>query len=315
MKRIKTLLRNRLFWFKNFKPDDAIVIFSEARGGSTWLMELLKHIPGTVVNWEPLHVDYGPVPRSLRLGWRPKIDPEDSNPTYKQLFEKIITFNLSNDWTLKYSSARELLKSKRVITKFVRANQCLPWFVKTFTTLKHQPIYLLRHPITTCISRLKTFESIPNDDVYTIKPIAPFKVPDCLNNDRFIKHQVYINSLQTQLEVEIAIWCLNNADIIEHPYRNKWCAIYYEDLVINPESQFMKLLDQLDLSLSSAQMKRIRFDKPSASNFLGNYQNSNTKQLETFIEALTQKQLEAIQSIFDYFGLKVYSAFSAYPIP
>ena len=64
-----TKFRKYLFDFfvrNKFKAEEGIVIFSEARGGSTWLMEILNNIPNTVVDWEPLHVNNGVVPVDFR---------------------------------------------------------------------------------------------------------------------------------------------------------------------------------------------------------------------------------------------------------
>ncbi|MFD2823320.1 sulfotransferase [Lacinutrix iliipiscaria] len=314
MKKFKKHILHFFLKLKVFRTKDSILIFSEARGGSTWLMELLKNIPGVIINWEPLHVDYGVVPKSYKLGWRPKIDKENKETKYKTLFSNIIRMKTFNDWTTKYVSWKDVQSSKYVLTKFVRGNQCLPWFVNTFSELKHPPILLLRHPITTCISRLKTFEGVTNVNVALLENDMSFKIPDCINNERFVNHQKYIHELQTQLEVEIAIWCVNNADIIKLENQNKWMTLFYEDLVSNPKQTLKEVLKGIHIELSDAVVNQIQYTKPSASNYHGNFKPSKVKQIESYLDHLNQDTLLRIQSIFDYFNLKVYSAFSAYPI-
>ena len=43
LKRINDLAVKNILKLRNFESSEAIIIFSEARGGSTWLMELLQN--------------------------------------------------------------------------------------------------------------------------------------------------------------------------------------------------------------------------------------------------------------------------------
>ena len=47
---------NTLEKFNNFNHNEPFLIFSDPRGGSTWLAELLSLIPKTAVIWEPLNL-------------------------------------------------------------------------------------------------------------------------------------------------------------------------------------------------------------------------------------------------------------------
>ncbi len=42
--------------FKNLKPENAISLFCDPRGGSTWLAETLNTIAGSIIIDEPLHL-------------------------------------------------------------------------------------------------------------------------------------------------------------------------------------------------------------------------------------------------------------------
>ena len=69
----KTHLFKVFIRFKNFKTKDSIIISSETRGGSTWLMEMLNTSPHTIINWEPLHELKGVIPKHYKWGERPFI--------------------------------------------------------------------------------------------------------------------------------------------------------------------------------------------------------------------------------------------------
>ncbi|UAB81226.1 sulfotransferase [Marixanthomonas sp. SCSIO 43207] len=294
---------------------NTIVICSEARGGSTWLMELLSNIPNSIINWEPLHVTNGVIASNLKLGWRPLIYKDNNDNTIKKKFEKIFMLKTYNKWTLRYVDIAHLKGAKYVITKFVRFNQSLPWLVHQFPALQHKPIFLLRHPITTCISRLKTFEKETDIQTITTKQkLGSFTIPNCLNNERYIQHKTYIESLESQLEREIAIWCINNVNLIEHPDNDKWITLYYEDLVLNPKIIFEGLLKNLNVQIPNNVLDKIQYRKASSSDYLKLFKRNPKQQLMSFLKDLDEPYLEKVQDIFNYFDLKVYSAYKAWPI-
>ncbi|PWI31506.1 hypothetical protein DI383_02225 [Flavobacteriaceae bacterium LYZ1037] len=313
-KKLKPKIIHLALLFKNYRMGNAILIFSEARGGSTWLMELLKNIPGVIINWEPLHVNKGVVPKAFKFGWRPYLPVDTKDGKYMSLFSNIFILKIYNKWTTRFIFWKDLKKSKHVLTKFVRANQSLPWVVNTFPKLNHKPIFLLRHPITTCVSRLKSFEGVSSGSISKLKHDANFVEPDCINNERFILHKEYINNLKTKLEVEIAIWCINNANIIVHKDRNKWLTVYYEDLVLYPMKTIQTTLKGINIKFEEGYFENINFSKPSISNYQKDFKPDPVTQLEYFFNIIKQNELQRIQDIFDYFELKAYSAFSAYPI-
>ena len=82
-----------LVWkYKRFNLKESIVIFSEARGGSTWLMEILSSLPNSSINWEPLHVAKGVAPKKYKFGSRPFIPHNEENTLYSKLFKEIFDF-------------------------------------------------------------------------------------------------------------------------------------------------------------------------------------------------------------------------------
>ena len=314
IKKIKRVLIHLGIYLRFFRIENSIIIFSEARGGSTWLMELLSKMPKTIVNWEPLHLDYGVVPLSYNFGWRPHLPITNNEPKYKALFDGIFKMRLFNTWTTKYVKVAHVYSSKYVLTKFVRANQCLPWVVNRFTEFKHPPILLMRHPIATCISRMIAFNELKVEDAVSKKVTGRFVSPNGIHNERFLSNESYINTLETSLEVEIALWCINNAELITHKDREKWITLYYENLVLHPEKSFEKLLSKLNVvAFNHFNIGHIEYKKPSTSSYLDNFKPQSTRQIESYFDHLNKDSLLRIQSIFDHFGLEVYSAFSPYP--
>lgn len=288
---------------RGFKVEESLIISSETRGGSTWLMELIYEDPETIINWEPLHEIKGVVPESLKWGPNPCIYEDTKNKDFSRLMKKMLTYQLATNNSIKYCTVNELLSGKRVITKFVRSNGMLVWLVNNFN-LKYKPIYLLRHPVAVAKSQIRNFYD-------TDKELPPFQLPDTFNSNRYTPHLEYLNSLETRLERQVALWCIHNKDVLNHPDHGiKWIVVFYEHLVENPDKELMRLAGQLDLKVSR---DAIDFQKPSRSDYHNEFIIEKTIQLKKWQDNLSENELKALQDVFDHFGINVYSAFSIYP--
>lgn len=291
---------------KTFQTKKAMLICSYPRSGSTWIMEQIHSYPNTIVNWEPLHVEKGLVPGSFFLGEKPSIPVGTNSSAYNTFFDHIFRFKLHNQWNTWYCGLKKAIKAKYVITKFVRANNLLPWFVNTFN-FEYKPIFLLRHPIPTSLSVIKSFAG-------NSSALLDFKMPDTLNNDRYAPYIDYINTLQTRLEQQVAIWCIDNIEIINHSDTNKWLSVYYEDFILDPKASLTYIFDVWSLTYNSQQLDTIDFKKPSRTVYDKNDLKSDANlHIESFLQKFEQNELQRIQDILDHFGIKNYSAFDAYP--
>ncbi|WP_417237416.1 sulfotransferase family protein [Bizionia paragorgiae] len=316
-KTIKKKIRNKFLFlflkFKNHSIKNVIILTSEPRSGSTWLMEIFGSLPNCIINWEPLQVSSGVVPKKFKLGNRPYIEERDSTKKYNELFKQILTLKKSNRWTTRYISIKKLISSKHIITKFVRANSLLPWFTTSFD-FKHKPVLLLRHPIPTCVSQLRNFHKETSFSISEpFREQYKFMPPDCINNYRYNKHTEFINTLTTPLERQIAIWCVNNCEVINHSSKGNWITVFYEQLVLDPEKELTNLLKKMDLPYSLKDFGEINYKKPSQSNYLNEYNRNSKMQLESFLKDFEESYLRKIQVIFDYFDFKTYDALTAYP--
>lgn len=292
---------------KNYNASKTIIIFSEARGGSTWLMEMLNDALKVSINWEPLHKDQGVVPKTFNFGWRPYIPLDDKNETYKKLFKNINEYRHYTNWTLSRLKLSKLIKSKQVLVKYVRANMLIPYLLKNFK-FKHAPILLLRHPIDSCLSHMKAFNKDRKSD-------EEFKVPEGINNERFSKHIEYINQLQTELERVIAIWCLNNCYTLNQLNSLKGLhIIYYSDLLNDPEIQIRNYLVENQLEKHVKTLEKVNFRKISSTDFNSEFNNNLEEQLFKNFKRLDEDSKKNIQKVFDYFEFKLFTAFSPYPI-
>ncbi len=291
--------------FKKFKPSESIIVCSAPRGGSTWLMEVLDSILPTSINWEPLHENWGIVPNSVRGKFKTVFNNPDSFSDFHTFFDEIHSFKRYNLWTTKYLSLTKVFNSKFVLTKYVRANMLLPLILEEIEFV-YKPIYLLRHPIDTCISQLKTFEKIDKSE---IRPLLPNYVDD----EKFNKHLMFLESLESELEIKIAIWCIINCYTLKNINHSKVCIVLYSDILQNPEQEIKRILNSLSLNKYSNNLNTTNFRKASKSDFNCELKNSPLVQLNKNIDKLDLDTKNKIQSIFDYFDFKLYNAFTSRP--
>ncbi|WP_242117944.1 hypothetical protein [Aestuariivivens sediminicola] len=121
--------------------------------------------------------------------------------------------------------------------------------------------------------------------------------------------------MQTRLEQQIALWCIDNIPLIEHSKAKDWVMIHYERLVSNPKAILKEKIDLCGIPIEGIDLNSIDFGKASRSVFFREDLKSNpSEQLEKFLLNLDDETLNRIQIIFDYFGLQVYRADNAYPL-
>ncbi|OUT66954.1 MAG: hypothetical protein CBB70_09485 [Planctomycetaceae bacterium TMED10] len=302
-KKLRDILIKITLKSKRFQCADSIIIFSEARGGSTWLMEILSAALPVCINWEPLHVERGVVPKPLKFGWRPFIPASDINKDYLRLFKEILEFKVHSDWTRTFLGIKKTIRSNFALTKFVRANLLVPYLIAQFD-FKFKPVFLIRHPIDVCISRTKSFE---RDHVS-----IGHNITESINSERFIEHAAFLDTLDSDFELQIAHWCLNNCATIKKLDTNKLCVVFYSDLLLNPEKETEKILDTTGLRVFAENLNEIEYRNASYTSN-SHLEESVEKQLTKNIESLDQGTKQKVQDIFDYFDFKIFSAFSAFP--
>jgi Sulfotransferase domain len=286
---------------KKFKIENSIIISSETRSGSTWLMEMLNTSTDIISNWESLHPSLGVITKKSNLGDRPYILENEKNQNFKNEFDNLLTLNKINYWTSSFIDIDKLANSKQVLTKFVRANMLMPWLTSEYK-FKKKPILLLRHPVATTLSQIKSFDLSNNGDI-------KYKAPNCYNNDRYKENENYLNSLDSLFERKIALWCINNIPTINHNNSGiKWKVIYYENLMLNPREEVKKISNILELNLD---IEKIDFDKKSSSSKKSDI--SKNSHIENWTKAISKEDKLKVQRIFDYYNLNIYTAYNPYP--
>jgi len=280
----------------DFDPSDALVIFSDPRGGSTWLMEAIHRISGTAVIWEPLQIHRVREFRSLGFSMRQFI-PEDADwPEAENAFRKLFQGKVLNNWICNPSSPLDYPRAEKLIIKFCRANGMIPWLVRKFN-FKHAPIYLVRHPLSVVASQLKHGSWDYKFEGYQI-PAGPFTEP-------YRKHREYLLSLKSKEEALVATWCITNAIPLKHRANDmKWITVYYEDLLMQPNEEFDRIFSRWGIAMPEDLLDHLR--TPSARAKEKVHTENARLQLSKWQDFFSSQQVNKMIAVIEYFQIRQY---------
>jgi hypothetical protein len=161
----------------------------------------------------------------------------------------------------------------------VKANLLELYLLETFN-FKKKPIFLIRHPIDICMSQNKTNFSETFQNRFKEK-----NIPNDINKTKFENHFLFLNKLDSDLEICIALWCINNISTINNSdIFSKMIVVYYDDLILNPKSQTEKIYKNLGIEeVIYKNFAPIDFEKPSSTARVNeSYDNSKNQLNKNF---------------------------------
>lgn len=297
--RLKKLKNQWRIWLLKSKINvnslDHFLIFSDPRGGSTWLMEIIKQITNKPILWEPLHINMVPILKKIGFGWRQYI-PEKANwVEAKRFFNQLFDGKLLNFWIMQRTTKMELQHADQFIIKFCRGNALLPYLTSNYN-FRYKPILMIRHPFAVVASQLKQggWE----------KTKEQFEIPDTPYNSHYIEHKDFLDSLKTKHEVLIATWCITNQIPLSHPKNNKaWITITYEELLIQPEITINRILKEWQISYD---ISKIDFKSQSSTTVSGSPELISER-LHYWKESFSTAEIDSMIRILNYFGVVLYT--------
>lgn len=289
---------NRLAKRNDFDPREALLIFSDPRGGSTWITEMIQHIPRTALVWEPLHLDYTDAFREIGFGWRQYI-PEDAEwEEARATFEQIFRGRLLNEKIYDASTLDLLKQADRLIVKLCRGNALLPWLTRQFA-FRHKPIYLVRHPFAVAASQMR-FGAWD-------RKRGGFGIPRGRYNELYTRHADFLRGIETKEEALVATWCLTNLVPLRHPKNNvDWITVTYETLLLRPEPTLERIFESWQMPLPAGVLDQVR--QPSQMTKEATFQTSIEAQLRKWQDQFSDEQVCRMTGVLDYFEVEFYDA-------
>lgn len=279
-------------------PQKNIFIFSDPRGGSTWLAKILKDALGYPVLWEPLYLrdKQNSAFKRLGFGWRQEIPVCAEWPEAYDAFDRIFRGKVLTNWTTTMSTPIEFILNDWQICKFCRANGMAQWLKKNFQP-DLTPIILFRHPFSVAASQLKhgSWAGMP----------AGFDIPKMPFNERYRKHSRFLSTLSSQPERSVAQWCLTNGPLLETQEKDDFIVIFYERLLHNPAKELESAFGKwgVDIEVDFTEIAK----RPSRTVISTDSVRDVEEQLSKWTVFFDKETIFSLVNILEYFEIPFYS--------
>ena len=279
-----------------FDPRDSILISANPRGGSTWLFEVLTSIENTATLYEPLHQRWVPELQQIGFDWHQRIPEEAEWPEARKLFDDILSGRKLSRNVCQYSKVKDYRTADRLVVKFIRINDCLPWLLRQFD-FKLKPVVLTRHPIAIAASTMRheNWQGLPSHYVF----------PEARYHDYSDRDRAFLERLSTVEEVRVAKWCTRNRAFLKHARHNQdWITLHYETLLLEPEATLRRLFTAWQMDMPEAAMSLV--DKASRTSRETTFSDDKQQQLEKWQTRFTPDQIDRMIAILDHFEIDLY---------
>jgi hypothetical protein len=285
-------------------PQEDIFVFSTARSGSTWLMELLASQPGFKHCNEPFNLrDPWVAGKIGKLGIR------DWNDLYDES-----KLDQIKDYLSRFQTGRYLFKNppfyrnhyriitSRILFKIIHAlEDRVNWLMDNFNA---NVILQFRHPIPASLSR----HTFPKIDVYING------IPQRFFTAEQLKEAKQISDKGSKLEKGVLNWSMQNY-ILHSQTRSSVMRVTYEQMVIDPDPIIQKIV--ADLILPDPKRMLDQLLKPSGSSgmsdqktiqFLENRTNASKNRwlIEKWKSKVTDTEEKKLMDIVGLFNIDIY---------
>lgn len=237
----------------NPSPSASIVLAGVARGGTTWMANVLNCNRNHRLIFEPLHpevVDFDT--NSYDGSWY--IPANSPAPAYRAFWHNVLTGRIRHPLV---DQLNERWISRRRIVKCVRANLMLNWL--HLTNPEVRILYLLRHPFVVALSRMNR-----NMNWFDSFRRRFFSQPKLVRTYLANRSSWFGRNL-TPFANHVLIWCVENIVPITECRGQPVHFCFYEHILDDPESTLRRLEDDLDLPLLPDALTMLARPSPTSS--------------------------------------------------
>ena len=227
-----------------FLENDTIVALGSPRSGTTWIMEILNHLPEYTTVFEPFHPERFPRAGELKLSMRHYEAEGTENESLREYLGSIFRGEVSSQrprYRLTLGNFMKRVTATKLKVKFVRANRLVPWILTNHNI--RALVYIIRHPCATLASQLRT--GYTGYDIYRLAP----PIDELINDANKIGFEdTIINRLRgitTEIQTLAAVWAMDQVIPLRHNDPRMF-KLSYEALSSNSEKEVMKVLRFLD---------------------------------------------------------------------
>lgn len=309
-KRVEKIERNRPL-LSNFSGK-TICIFSNPRGGSTWLSEMISSSGDFISIIEPLFQGKYRTDHVMPIQNVGRDHLKDFNYWFYQpitnsiateqdliFFQNLFSGKHLDPKLTAYSNTDQLRSFKQVLVKFCYANLMLPWVTENFNVAA---VLLLRHPCAVVSSQLKVKGAFEH-----ILQHPKFHIPHFRGSEYFDQYNDILKKIKRPEENLAAIWAITVKHLVTDPINNKkWLTLKYESILTDPTKHINKIKEAYPDFIWSK--NKINPETPSRTTLDKNLKNHMLKgtQLLKWKEELTQSQIANVLAVVKDFEVDLY---------
>jgi hypothetical protein len=284
--------------------EDTIVIAGSPRSGTTWLLELLRTLPGYKALNEPLM--YQDARNEHGFSWRTYLDPGEEANAQKDYLKTVLTgqLGISPAWYFEAETRPaqivEHATRDRLVVKFCRLNRMLHWFCGQFDV--RGPVFIVRHPCAVVASMLR-HGAWDEGDLHgqdrEDHALHAGDLPTSLQ-DTFAP---ILDRIDTQVEALATMWCLDHFVPLVHHHADgsyPWVLVPYERMVTRGREELRRIAGALGVDVTPEM--RDQLDEPSKS-VKDRLHREAEQQLSKWRRRFSERQVDDVLRIVNDVGL------------
>ena len=284
-------------------PEQNILLFATARGGSTWVMEIIASQPGIKYYDEPFNIRRDNVARTgLFPDWA-SLMPDTADTDVIVGYLNDLAAGRHRHMNPPPMRRNHRWFTNRVVFKIHELEHLIGTIARR---CNGTVLYLLRHPVPTTLSR----KTLPRLDLFLSSPYYARLVG---RDDRRNEIQRIV-ATGSHLQRGVVSWCYENLVPLRFP-DFEGLFVTYEEMVLNPERSADLLAERLRLPDRNALLRA--FSQPAANI------NMSSKQTQTMMTesderdrrlhlvekwrgSISPRDEAQVTEIMEIFGLDIY---------
>ena len=311
-----------------------VIIAGSGRSGTTWILDGLCTVNSRRAIFEPLRPACVPGADHIACSC---VDRDEQRDDLKEFFDPLFAGNINGIWidyrirtdrlvpsAARFRSVRatydwylRLRKLSRnyrkyhatlgrpIIVKMIRANLLLGWLKRNYP---YEAVLVLRHPGAVIESMLR----LGGEDWGPVAALGLYRrqksLLDCFDSQ--IANR--IGNCNSDLERYMMVWCIENALPVQNAARDGVHVVFYEDLVLSPETVWPAMARHLGLAKWPDETLLARPSQQAAPGRSGDDYTSD--KLGKWMSEFSNAELEIMQELLDVFHVGCYSMDNAMPL-
>ena len=142
--------------------------------------------------------------------------------------------------------------------------------------------------------------------------MSQYKCDAQFNKDYLNKYIDIFKEKLTPVSGHTLLWCLENILPVFNQQKNKKYVFFYEDLVMNPEREFSRMLAILGLE-NEPERKLVETPSQQASVEMAS-NLCHLDQLNRWMKSFSKEQVEEIERVLTFFNVTIYSTQEPVPL-